>query len=140
MNEQHAAADDAAPGPLRLLVVDDNPDITESLSILLEILGHQVAVDNDSHVALARLAHEPFDVCLLDIGMPRMDGLELARRIRATVPAPQPALVAITGFGEHSDRQAAMAAGFDRFLVKPLRSDTLTAMLAELAPAATADR
>lgn len=140
MNEQHAAADDAGAGALRLLVVDDNRDITESLSILLEIQGHQVAVENDAHDALARLECESFDVCLLDIGMPRMDGLELARRIRASVPAPQPALIAITGFGEHSDRQAALEAGFDRFLVKPLRSDHLTAMLDELAPATASSR
>ena len=134
MDEQHAAADEAVAGALRLLVVDDNPDITESLSILLEILGHQVAVDNDAHAALARLACESFDVCLLDIGMPIMDGLQLARRIRATLPAPQPVLIAITGFGEHSDRQAALDAGFDRFLVKPLRMESLIAMLGELPP------
>lgn len=140
MNGQHAAAEDAAATGLRLLLVDDNPDITESLSILLDMLGHRVAVDNDGHAALARLAREPFDVCLLDIGMPRMDGLELARRIRATVPAPQPALIAMTGFGEHSDRQAALEAGFDRFLVKPLRADLLTAMLDELTPATASRR
>lgn len=125
---------------MRLLVVDDNPDITESLSILLEILGHEVAVENDPHAALARLGRESFDVCLLDIGMPRMDGLELARRIRATVPAPQPVLIAITGFGGHSDRQAALDAGFDRFLVKPLRVDSLIAMLGELEPVLASSR
>ncbi len=140
MHEQHLAPGNQPAPSLRLLVVDDNRDITESLSMLLEILGHRVAAENDAGAALARLAREPFDVCMLDIGMPRVDGLELARRIRATVPAPQPALVAMTGFSAPSDRQAALDAGFDRFLVKPLRSDALTEMLDGLSPSAATVR
>jgi CheY-like chemotaxis protein len=134
MDEGNAAAESAGARSLRILVVDDNADITESLSILLEILGHQVAVENQASAALIRVARQPFDVCLLDMNMPEMDGLTLARRIRASVPAPQPALVAITGFGEASDRQAALDAGFNRFLVKPLTTSAMTAVLDELAP------
>ncbi len=117
---------------LRILVVDDNPDITEALSILLEMLGHRVATDNDARHALARLGSEPMDLCLLDIGMPEMDGLELARRIRARVEGLQPVLIAFTGFGELSE--AAMAAGFDRFMVKPLQAAALMAVLDEVRP------
>lgn len=123
---------------LRILVVDDNPDITEALSILLEMLGHQVSTDNGARHALARLDLEPMDLCLLDIGMPEMDGLELARRIRARVDRVQPVLIAFTGFGEPSDRAAAMAAGFDRFMVKPLQAAALMAVLDEVRPLCTA--
>lgn len=128
------AASDTAHDALRIMVVDDNPDITESLSILLEMLGHRVVTENDARHALTRLARASMDVCLLDIGMPEMDGLELARRIRAEITGPQPVLIAVTGFGEQSDREAAMAAGFDRFTVKPLQANTLIALLEEVAP------
>jgi len=136
MKEGNAAAESAGARSLRILVVDDNPDITESLSMLLEILGHAVTVENAGRTALLRLARQPFDVCLLDMGMPEMDGLTLARRIRASVAAPQPVLVAITGFGEASDRQAALDASFDRFLVKPLTTSAVTEVLDELLPGA----
>lgn len=117
---------------MRILVVDDNLDITESLSMLLEMLGNEVAVENDGRAALARLTQESFDVCLLDIGMPEMDGLKLARSIRASVSPAHPVLVAITGFGEASDQKAALDAGFYRLLVKPVTASVLTGLLDEL--------
>lgn len=136
--DSHDAEDASASGALRILVIDDNPDITDSLAMLLEILGHRPATQNDGLAALAYLAEQPMDVCLLDIGMPGMDGLELARQIRASLPPPQPELVAMTGFGAALDRERALQAGFDHYLVKPLNTGMLTALLQGIAAARAA--
>ncbi|MDB5932695.1 MAG: hypothetical protein JWQ01_39 [Massilia sp.] len=118
-----------AAGGLRLLVVDDNPDAAMMLSMLLEASGYEVTSENGSHAGLARALAERPDVCLLDIGLPDMDGYELARRIRAAPELAQAMLIAVTGYGQHEDKQKAFAAGFDHHLVKPVNTAELTALL-----------
>jgi PAS domain S-box-containing protein len=134
LHGDQAGAAEAAPGQaraLRVLVVDDNVDAAATLGMLLEACGHQVMVENDSLRALERARVECPDAALLDIGLPEMDGNELARRLRAD-PRTRPALlVAVTGYGQEQDRRAALEAGFDHHLVKPVDLDKLAAILAE---------
>ncbi len=118
--------------PLNILIADDNRDAAESLAMLLEMQGHRVALAFDGLEALSAFEREPADVCLLDIGMPHLNGNEVARRIRALPRAPRPVLVAITGWGQDADRQDAMASGFDHHLTKPVNPTELEALLARL--------
>ena len=110
----------AGPAPLRVLVVDDNVDAAVTLAMLLEANGHEVQVEHDPLVALAATLDTPPQVCLLDIGLPGIDGLELARRLRARPGTADALLIAITGYGQDSDRQQILQAGFDHHLVKPI--------------------
>ena len=118
------------PGALRVLVVDDNGDAADSLAALLAMLGHhpQVALDGASGLALAKNA--PPDLVILDIGMPGMNGHEVARAVRATPGLAGVGLVALTGWGAPDDVEQATAAGFDRHLTKPVSLDALEAALA----------
>jgi len=127
---QAGAAPDAAAA-LRIMVVDDNVDAASMLAMLLEIDGHEVAVEHHPHPALARARAAAPDVFLLDIGLPDMDGTELAQRLRAQPETAHSLLVAITGYGQDSDRAVAMAAGFDHYLVKPIDTAKLDHILAE---------
>jgi signal transduction histidine kinase/DNA-binding response OmpR family regulator len=121
-------ADDALP-PRRILVVDDNRDAGDSLGLLLEVLGAEVRVARDGEEALeACSAYDPA-VVLLDIGMPGMDGYEVARRIRARSPGPRPTIIALTGWGQEDDRREAREAGFDHHLVKPAELGVLKELL-----------
>jgi len=105
-------------GGLRILVVDDNVDAAESIAEVLQLLRNDVRVAHDGIEAL-RLARESTpDLALLDIGLPVIDGYELARRLRSEHPAVR--LVAVSGYGQDSDREAALHAGFSRHLVKPV--------------------
>jgi CheY-like chemotaxis protein len=106
-------------GNLRVLVVDDNADAAQMLAALLEVQGHAVSVEYDARGALARARNEHPDVLLLDIGLPDMDGYELARRLRAQPENADATLVALTGYGQSQDRAEARQAGFDHYLVKP---------------------
>jgi signal transduction histidine kinase/ActR/RegA family two-component response regulator len=106
-------------GNLRVLVVDDNADAAQMLAALLEVQGHAVSVEYDARGALARARSEHPDVLLLDIGLPDMDGYELARRLRAQPENADATLVALTGYGQSQDRAEARQAGFDHYLVKP---------------------
>ncbi|MEC4717903.1 PAS domain-containing protein [Noviherbaspirillum sp. CPCC 100848] len=115
--------------PLRVLIVDDNVDAASMLAMLLEASGHQVMVEYGSHQALARARAEVPDVCLLDLGLPEMDGNELAQRLRALPETAESILVAVTGYGQESDRRCSLAAGFDHHLVKPLDTNKLVAIL-----------
>ena len=110
------------PGPpgRRVLVVDDNEDAAEALAEALVDLGHAVEVAHDGPQALAKLETFSPDVALLDIGLPLMDGYELARRIRHEPRLSGIRLVSITGYGQNSDRLRAQEAGFDVHLVKPV--------------------
>jgi signal transduction histidine kinase/ActR/RegA family two-component response regulator len=119
-------------GALRLLVVDDNVDAAEVLSMLLQAAGHVVTVAHDPRRALevARVEHP--DVCLLDIGLPGMDGNELAQHLRAEPGTAGAVLIAVTGYGQAEDRQRSRESGFDHHLVKPLDYATLTAILESL--------
>jgi len=127
-----SALDPVLPVPptgLRLLVVDDNEDAGMMLAEVLRMLGHEVVVANDGPSALqARRTFTP-DVALLDIGLPGMDGHELARQLRARYPATPLRLIALTGYGEEQDRQRSLAAGFDEHVVKPVDLDLLCALL-----------
>ena len=122
--EAAAPVPDAQPGAdaalLRVLVVDDNVDAAVMLAMLLEASGHQVQVEHDPLEALAATLANPPQVCLLDIGLPGIDGLELARRLRARPGTAHALLIAITGYGQDSDRQQILQAGFDHHLVKPI--------------------
>jgi CheY-like chemotaxis protein len=114
---------------LRLLIVDDNEDAANVLAMLLEATGHTVSVENESKRALERARIEVPDVCLLDIGLPDMDGYELARRLKAQPETMNCRLIAITGYGQESDRQNTAEAGFDHHLVKPIDAYQLTELL-----------
>jgi CheY-like chemotaxis protein len=116
---------------LRLLVVDDNVDAANSLAMLLEAIGHQVMVEHDSQSALARAQQESFDAYLLDIGLPGMDGNELARRLRVLPKQEKALLVAITGYGQQVDRERAIESSFDHYLVKPANPSKLAKVLSE---------
>jgi CheY-like chemotaxis protein len=97
-----------APNRRKVLVVDDNADAADMLSLLLETNGHEVAVAHDGEAALAAaLAMHP-DVCLLDIGLPDMDGNELARRLRARPETARAVLIAVTGYGQEQDRRGSL--------------------------------
>jgi CheY-like chemotaxis protein len=128
-----AEADDGAGGQAapavagkgrRVLVVDDNADAAETLGELLRCSGYDVFVFNDPVSALARLAELRPDVAVLDVGLPVMDGYELAARIRQARGA-SCTLIALTGYGQDADKERARAAGFDRHLVKPVAPERL---------------
>ncbi|TFZ07698.1 hybrid sensor histidine kinase/response regulator [Ramlibacter humi] len=126
-----AAARGAAP--LFILLTDDNADAAESLSSLLRLDGHEVEVCYDGRQALAAIGRRVPDVCVLDVGLPDITGLELARRIRARPELDGTLLVALTGYGQPQDRAATAHAGFDHHLVKPVEPQALDAILAAYA-------
>ena len=117
---------------LRILVVDDNIDAALMIAMLLEASGHQVMVEHGSHRALERALGEPLQVCLIDIGLPDMDGNELAKRLRAQPETAELVLIAVTGYDQNDDRRHALAAGFNHYLVKPVDTKKLMAILAEI--------
>jgi PAS domain S-box-containing protein len=123
-----AQAPQACAG-MRLMVVDDNTDAAQTLSLLLESEGYEVVVENSAAAALRRAAVRAPQACLLDIGLPGMDGFELAQRLRALPGMATCRLVAITGYGQQSDRNKSLAAGFDHHLVKPVDLAALLALL-----------
>lgn len=114
---------------LRLMVVDDNADAANMLQMLLEGSGHEVVVEHDALAALDRAYGEQFDVFLLDIGLPRMEGRELARRLRRSDANSGAMLVAVTGYGQQSDRTSAIESGFDHYFVKPVDAEKLLEVL-----------
>jgi PAS domain S-box-containing protein len=123
----------AALAPDRILVVDDNRDAAESLGMLLELLGAEVQVAHSGPEALRLLNTYQPAVVLMDIGMPGMDGYEVARRIRQRDDLGQVALVALSGWGQEEDRRRSRRAGFDHHLVKPVDPRALEALLTSLA-------
>jgi CheY-like chemotaxis protein len=117
---------------LKVLVVDDNIDAAQMLGLLVETLGHHATIEHSASAALARAASDPPDVCLLDIGLPEVDGYELARRLRAQAVGHSPYLVAVTGYGQPQDLERTQQAGFDHHLVKPADTDALARLLNQL--------
>jgi CheY-like chemotaxis protein len=114
---QIAVEEQSVPGR-RVLVVDDNEDAANSLAEILNLSGHQAEPVFTSQAALERASALDPDVILLDIGLPGMDGYEVARRIRSRGSATR--LVALTGYGQSEDVERARSAGFDAHLVKPV--------------------
>jgi CheY-like chemotaxis protein len=106
--------------PRRVLVADDNEDSAETLSLLLQTLGNEVRIVHDGKRAVEESEAFRPHVALLDIGMPGLDGYEVARLIRSKPWGAQIVLIALTGWGEEEDRRLAREAGFDRHLLKPI--------------------
>lgn len=118
--------------PLRLMVVDDNLDAAQSLADLLELEGHQVTVMEEALSALACPDKKAVQVFILDIGLPVMNGYELARRLRGDPDTAQAMLIALTGYGQAHDRVLTKNAGFDHHFVKPLDLDLLASVLQQV--------
>jgi two-component system CheB/CheR fusion protein len=111
------------------MVVDDNKDAAESMSMLLELWGHDVICAYDGHTALEAAAKYHPEAVFLDIGLPGMDGYEIAERLRELPESGRTILVAITGYGQDEDRRRSREAGFDHHLVKPVAPETLHRLL-----------
>lgn len=120
----------------KILVVDDNTDAADSLSEALQMLGHIVEVAYDGPSALRVAQNFQPDLALLDIGLPAMDGYELGQQLRASSSNASLKLIALTGYGQETDRRRTTDAGFDRHLVKPVDFDRLQAVIEELFPKA----
>lgn len=119
----------ASSGRYRILVADDNPEAVSSLATLLELEGHEVTTARDGLEAVERAREFPFELAFLDLGMPRMNGLDAARQIRSLPGRESAMLVALTGWGQDQDRERSRAAGFDRHLVKPASERVLRDVL-----------
>ena len=116
--------------PRDVLIVEDNDDARETLRRMLELDGHRVRVAPDGVEGLEAVKSAVPEIALIDVGLPRMDGYELARRIRAETDGPRrPYLVAVTGYGLPEDRARTRAAGFDLHLVKPVDAEDLAEVL-----------
>src|SRR5207244_9865854 len=113
----------------RVLVVDDNVDAALTLAEAVRLDGHDVRVSHDGDAALKDAAAFAPEVVLLDIGLPGMDGYEVVGRLRRLPQLERTLMVALTGFGQQSDRVRALAAGFDEHLVKPVDLDTVHGLL-----------
>jgi CheY-like chemotaxis protein len=127
--------------PLRVLVVDDDPLSRSFQTHLLSLLGHQARAQGDPEQALAQALSGEFDLLLLDLGMPGLDGFEVLRRLRANEAQAQRrplAVVAVTGYAADTDRQRCLAAGFNDHLAKPIQAATLSGMLDRVLGAAAA--
>ncbi len=138
---RHHASDDRARyvppvsqhACFKVMVVDDNLDAADSLSVVLEMGGHTSAVAHDGYQALALAPSFLPDVVFLDIGLPGMDGYEVARALREIPALSQVVLIALTGWGTEQDRERTHAAGFDMHLTKPANLDAVEALLSDLA-------
>jgi PAS domain S-box-containing protein len=128
-----ASAEPAEPAPAkprRFLVVDDNADSTASLAMLLSMEGHQTCTARDGEEALAAAERFRPDVVLLDLGMPKLNGFDAARRLRERPGGKDIKLIALTGWGQEEDRRKSRDAGFDGHMVKPVDFDALMKLLA----------
>ncbi|QRO00306.1 response regulator [Archangium violaceum] len=122
--------------PLHILLVEDNPDIRETLKDLLELHGHRVEEASDGRSAVDMVLSQRPQVALVDIGLPELDGYKVAELVRASAGGSTTRLVALTGYGHPEDRKRALEAGFDAHLVKPVSSDDLSQVLKKLCTAA----
>jgi two-component system, sensor histidine kinase len=120
----------SASGGRSILVVEDNADARDALCVLLELEGYAVEAVEEGHQAIEITRAKDPDIALVDIGLPGIDGYEVARRVRAN--GRRPVLIALTGYGQPEDRRRATEAGFDEVLVKPVDPNALTALLATL--------
>jgi PAS domain S-box-containing protein len=122
-------SEDRSQRSLRILIVDDNADAADSIAMLLSMEGHQTRTVNTARAALLAAPEFKPEVVLLDIGLPEMDGYEVARRLRAQNGTHRMRLVAVTGYGQPADRRRARAAGFDEHMVKPVEPSVLQEFL-----------
>jgi CheY-like chemotaxis protein len=120
----------ASPGR-SILIVEDNADARDALRVLLELEGHAVEAVEEGQQALEIVRAKDPDIALVDIGLPGIDGYEVARRVRAR-DRRRPVLIALTGYGQPEDQRRASEAGFDDLLVKPVDPTALAALLATL--------
>lgn len=118
---------------ISVLVVDDNVDAATTLASFIELYGHEVMVEYDSLRALKLINTALPMVCLLDIGLPKMDGYQLAQHIKANKRMAHSTLIAVTGYGREEDKKAAYLAGFDHHLVKPVDFEMLIKLINEAA-------
>jgi PAS domain S-box-containing protein len=125
----------AAAARCKVLVVDDNEDTAMSLSMMLQITGHDARTAHDGLQAVAVAGSYRPDVVLLDIGLPKLNGYEVARRIREEPWGKGVRLIALTGWGQEEDKQRSKEAGFDFHLVKPVEPAALEELLTKLCPA-----
>jgi signal transduction histidine kinase len=125
-----AEAEPAQAAPLaakrrRVVVIEDNDDIRATLMSILDHWGHEAVAEADGHAGLARVLDMKPDVALVDLGLPGLNGYDVARRVRAAIPAGALRLIAITGYGQPVDRERALDAGFDAHLLKPVALEVL---------------
>ena len=118
--------------PARVLVVDDAPDVLEMFSTLLRLSGYNVSVADSATQALERAQATQFDVVVSDIGMPEMNGYELARRLREMPGYSNVPMIAVTGYARYSDRSQALDSGFNAHLSKPVNPTTLLDLIESL--------
>jgi CheY-like chemotaxis protein len=138
---EKAAADHVTPAAVkrRILVVDDNVDVADSLAMLLRLDGHEVQIAYSASETFEAVKSMRPDAVFLDIGLPHMDGYEIARRLRADPAAKLVHLIALTGYGQEHDRERAREAGFGAHLLKPAAIEAVNSILASLPHAATAN-
>ena len=136
MNADPAPDYGAASSGRSILIIEDHEDAREALRALLELEGHRVAAAGTGPQGVELAQQTLPDVALVDIGLPEVDGYEVARRLRALGPR-CPYLVALTGYGEPDDVKRAREAGFDAHLLKPVDPDALTGVLNAVARPAT---
>lgn len=132
VDQAPAAPEQQAPprGPgLRVLLVDDNKDAAATLALYLQACGHLCETAHDAEAALALASRFQPQACVLDIGLPGMDGRQLAQRLRSRPEGAQALMLALSGYAHADDRHSALQAGFDHYLVKPVDIDQLTALL-----------
>jgi CheY-like chemotaxis protein len=134
---ERAAADCVAPPApkRRILVVDDNTDVADSLAMLLRLEGHEVEIAYSAPGTFEAVQRMRPEAVFLDIGLPQMDGYEIARRLRADPAAERVHLIALTGYGQEHDRERTREAGFGAHLVKPADIEAVNQILASLPPA-----
>jgi signal transduction histidine kinase/ActR/RegA family two-component response regulator len=122
----------------KILIVDDSRDVTDTMTMLLDVLGHGTRAAHDGQTAMRHGAEFLPDVVILDIGLPDMSGYEVARRIRSAPWGEQVFLIAATGWGQEADRDLAIEAGFDLHLTKPIDFEALQSVLASVKPRGSA--
>jgi CheY-like chemotaxis protein len=127
-------SDKQASRPLRILVVDDNRDSARTMAKVLELDGHRVSCVYDGLSVIDQVEAQQSEVVLLDIGLPGIDGYQLAQQLRELYPTTQLLLIAMTGYGGELTNTKAIHAGFNHFLVKPVNLSSLKDMLASYQP------
>jgi CheY-like chemotaxis protein len=115
----------------RILLVEDNADASATLADILAVEGHDVVCAADGRAGLALALGRQWDVIVCDIGLPELDGLALMQALRAQQEGARPYAIALTGYGQPDDAARGIAAGFDRYLVKPVGTSALLAVVAE---------